>query len=235
MAESFPRQNTYQKTMSSSEIYHALKEDILKLKLRPGQMISENEIAAFYCVSRTPVKIAFVRLESEGFIEVIPQKGSYITLIDAKHIRDIIYMRYVLEMDMCKVAQNSPDFAHLLDALEKNLEEQKKIIQDPSLSPYTFYEVDSRFHHLLFAHSGHEQIWSVIQANQVFYTRFRLLDTTVTSRYGQLVGEHEAILAALKNQDIDALDQGVHQHLHKNLSLLEKTAGRHRDYFVKYE
>ena len=57
--------NTYLKSMSSDDIYHALKDDILNLRLKPGQMISENEIANSYHVSRTPVKTAFLRLKGE--------------------------------------------------------------------------------------------------------------------------------------------------------------------------
>ena len=63
------------KSINSDEIYLALKEDIINLKLYPGQLISENEIAKQYNVSRTPVKTAFLRLKSEKFIEIVPQKG----------------------------------------------------------------------------------------------------------------------------------------------------------------
>ena len=232
MAQSSTRQAVYQKAMNSNEIYHVLKEDILNLNIYPGQMISENEIAALYHVSRTPVKIAFVRLESEGFIEVIPQKGTYVKHIDAKHIRDIVYMRYVLEVDMCKLALRTSNLGDLIEGLRENLSEQERIIAEPSLSPYAFYEVDSKFHHMLFTHTGKEQIWSVIQANQVHYTRFRILDTTLTARYSQLLTEHRHILKAIEELDEPALDKYIYKHMHSNLSHLEKSTGRHMGYLI---
>jgi len=73
--------------MNGMDIYQKLKDDIITLKLKPGQMISENEIASIYNVSRTPIKNAFLRLKGEKYIEIIPQKGSYVTLLDMKYIR----------------------------------------------------------------------------------------------------------------------------------------------------
>jgi len=226
------RQAVHQISMNSNEIYHALREDILTLKLHPGQKISENEIAALYNVSRTPVKNAFVRLQSEGFIEILSQRGTYVTYIDAKHIRDIIYMRYVLEMDMCKVALRTHNFGTLIDSLEANLKEQEQIIATPSLNPYTFYVVDSGFHQLLFAHANRGHIWEAIQANQVYYKRFRLLDTTATARYNQLFTDHCNILEALKARDESAVDKFIFHHLHCNLTRIEKVADKYSDYLV---
>ena len=221
--------------MSSSEIYHVLKEDILTLKLLPGQMISENEVAKLYRVSRTPVKMAFVRLESEGFVDVIPQRGTYVSKIDAKHIRDITYMRYVLEMDMLKAALRSPNMEELIIALEDNLKEQEQMVASGDFQSYDFFHTDSRFHQILFAHSNREQIWSVILANQVFYTRLRLLDTKSPERCEGICFEHKGIIEALRSRDEALLNELVYKHLHHKVDLLtQSTIDEHRDFLINY-
>ena len=232
MAEALDRQIN---PMSSSEIYHVLKEDILTLKLLPGQMISENEVAKLYHVSRTPVKMAFVRLENEGFVDVIPQRGTYVSKIDAKHIRDISYMRYVLEMDMCRTALRSGNIKKLIKNMEKSLREQEQMVASKNFQSYDFFDVDSRFHQMLFAHSNREQIWSVILANQVFYTRLRLLDTKSLERCKGICAEHRGIVNALRKGDEALLDELIYRHLHHKIDLLmQGNIDEHRNFLINY-
>jgi len=235
MEYTLPHQNAQARTPNSREVYLALKEDILTLNLRPGQKISENEVAGLYNVSRTPAKNAFIRLESEGFIEIVPQRGTFVTRIDFGHIQSIIYMRYVLEVDMCKTILKQPYLGDILEKLEQNLEEQKRLIADNKANPSSFYEVDSQFHALLFSYVGKDQIWSIIQANQVYYTRFRLLYTRVTARYEQLYAEHAAIVQALRDRDLARVDKYIFDHLHINLPPnVEPISAEHKDYLINY-
>ena len=223
------------KKPNSKEIYLALKEEILSLKLHPGQMISENEIAEFYSVSRTPVKNALIRLEGEGFIEVIPQRGSFVTLIDYQHIQDFVHMRYVLEMDMLKTILKELPLQELAKKLEENLREQEQLIARGQATPLSFFALDSQFHALFFSCMGRERLWGIIQANQVYYTRFRLLDTRMTARYVQLYQEHTEILQALRARDQVLLDQRVYEHLHRYLAYFSKTfPGKHGEYLTNY-
>ncbi|MCY9421621.1 GntR family transcriptional regulator, partial [Bacillus paralicheniformis] len=64
------------------QIYQMLKEEIMKFRLVPGELISEKEISERYEVSRTPVREAFLQLSREGLLEVYPQKGTRVSLID---------------------------------------------------------------------------------------------------------------------------------------------------------
>ena len=225
--------NLKRKTRNSREIYLALKEDILALNLRPGQMISENEIAERYNVSRTPVKSAFTRLESEGFIEVVPQKGTFVALIDCEHIRAIIYMRYVMEADACRTIAREPCLQAILEKLDRNLAEQKQLLDAGEVSPTEFYEIDSRFHAILFEHVGLEKIWSIIQIDQPHYARFRLLDTQMTVRYDELYQRHVELRQALCERDVERFGRDVHDHLYAYLNrFTEGVIGEQRAYLT---
>lgn len=230
-----PDMSAYCNFMTNDDIYHALKEDILTLKLKPGQMISENEISRSYNVSRTPVKAAFLRLRAEKYIEIVPQKGSFITLLDIQYIRDIIYLRYVLESDIIKTVLNMESRDGLLTALNENLGEQKELIEHDSPNPKSFYEIDSRFHYALFEFAGRSKMWDIIQDFQVYYTRFRLLDTLTTARYNQLFQEHCRICGLLENGKSEDLKAEMYSHLHGNLKVLDqKIAGEYKDYFIQH-
>jgi len=225
--------NSSRTTPNGKEIYLALKEDILSLKLYPGQMISENELAEFYNVSRTPVKNAFTRLEGEGFIEVVPQKGTFVTLIDCEHIREIIYMRYVMEVDACKTIMKEVCLEPILEMLTENLAEQKRLIDLGEVSSTYFYEVDSQFHASLFEHVGLKKIWAIIQANQPHYTRFRLLDTQMTERYDELYQRHIELKQALCDRDAVRLERDMYEHLYAYLrQTIEGVSGEQRAYLT---
>jgi DNA-binding GntR family transcriptional regulator len=89
------------------------------------------------------------------------------------------------------------------------------------------------FHYTLFEVVGHEKMWDIIQDLQVYYTRFRILDTLTTARYHELYHEHESILEALKEGNIERLEVCVHNHLHGNLQrLAPKIDGEFKDYFT---
>jgi len=197
-------------------------------------MISENEVANIYNVSRTPIKNAFLRLKGEKYIEIVPQKGSFVTLLDMKYIKDIIYMRAVLEVDVLSTIIKEGLREQLISGLEANLERQTELINSDNLDPSSFYEVDSVFHYSLFQEIGRERMWDVIQDCQVYYSRFRILDTMTTARYHELYNEHRNILDSLKKEDIHELKTRVFDHLHGNLRVLAaKIEGEYRDYFIQ--
>jgi len=219
--------------ISAEDIYHQLKEDILILRLKPGQMISENEIASTYNVSRTPIKTAFMRLKGENYVDIVPQRGTFVTPLDIKYVKDAIYMRSVLEADMLKRITQSSCYDHVVSLLEQNLSKQLDVLKPECVDPESFYDVDNDFHFTLFHAMDRDEMWNIVQYCQVYYTRFRMLDYTATARYHQLVTEHERILNALKLKDIALLESVVFDHLHGALYILaDRIETDFREYFV---
>ena len=224
----------YSNHINGEDLYSKLKSDILTLKLKPGQMISENEIAKEYNVSRTPVKTAFLRLKGEKYIEIVPQIGSFVTLLDMKYIKDVIYMRAVLEMDMLTGIIDEGQTQSVVAVLDENLRRQKEVINSGNVTPSEFYEVDSAFHYEFFKAMNREKMMDIIQDCQVYYTRFRILDTMTTERYHELYKEHEDILSALRSEDKVNLKNYVFFHLHRNIERLTPVIeGKYKDYFIQ--
>ena len=218
---------------SAEDIYHRLKEDILILRLKPGQMISENEVANTYNVSRTPIKTAFMRLKGENYVDIVPQKGTFVTPLDIKYVKDAIYMRSVLETDMLKRIIQSSNYNDVVALLEQNMNKQREVLNPGSVDPENFYDVDNHFHFTLFHAMNRVEMWNIVQYCQVYYTRFRMLDYTATARYQQLVTEHERILNALKQKDMALLESVVFDHLHGALYILaDRIETDFREYFV---
>jgi len=122
----------------------------------------------------------------------------------------------------------------VVEQLTKNMEVQAELISSESISPSAFYDIDSDFHYLLFKTNNREKMMDIIQDCQVYYTRFRILDTATTQRYMELYGEHEAILSALKSEDKERVKTCVFDHLHGNLQKLAPLIeGKYKDYFIQ--
>ena len=224
----------YSNHISGVDVYQKIKEDILTLKLKPGQMISENEIANKYHVSRTPIKNAFLRLKGEQYIEIVPQKGSFVTLLDIRNIQDVIYMRALLELDMLNTIIEEGLTEKAVEGLKANLEEQYKIINSENFTPSIYIDTDNAFHFLLFRLAGRESMWDVVLNYQVYFTRFRLLDVTTSARYDITCLEHQKIIESLEEKNRSKLKKSVMDHLHSSLYRLDdKIKGEFKDYFVQ--
>lgn len=84
-------------TNAAEHTYAYLKELIVTLDLPPRSIVTENEVATAAGVSRTPVREAFFRLESESLLEILPRRGAMIPDITLRHIREQAETRVVLE------------------------------------------------------------------------------------------------------------------------------------------
>ena len=85
-------------------IYRVLKMNIMTLNIKPGTGISEADIREFLKVSRTPIRESIVRLSEERLMDVYPQKGSFVSLIDLKIVEEAYFMRKILEKEVLKLA-----------------------------------------------------------------------------------------------------------------------------------
>ena len=115
-------------------VYETLKQEILDLRLKPGQMISENDICERFGVSRTPVRDALRLLQEQGFAETIPYRGTYVTLLSLDNIKQMIYMRVAVETMVLR------DFLEVqtpmvMEDIRHSIAQQKAVIREPGFEP----------------------------------------------------------------------------------------------------
>lgn len=89
---------------TSNQVYEELKSQILNLQLAPGTSISEKEMSEKFNVSRTPVRESFLRLSREGLLNVFPQRGTFVSLIDLNLVEEARFMREHLERAVIRLA-----------------------------------------------------------------------------------------------------------------------------------
>ena len=126
--------------------YRVLKDNIMCLELKPGELLSESDLSEKLSISRTPIREVIMRLKSEHLIEVKPQAGTYISLIDKELINEAIFMRRLLEKEVLNEVCSELS-EELFMELEKNLFAQKLVVnkegKENSQLELTIFELDA--------------------------------------------------------------------------------------------
>src|SRR5579875_1929969 len=89
--------STSRKTLGEGA-YQEIRNAIISLQLKPGQMISENELATSLGVSRTPIREALLMLNREALVEILPQRGARVAHINEHKVQEARFVRESLEV-----------------------------------------------------------------------------------------------------------------------------------------
>lgn len=206
-------------------IYQVLRENVIHLHLRPGQALSEAEIGRRLRVSRTPVREAFIRLEEDGLLEIHPQRGSYVSLIDAGRAAEARFLRSVAEKAILKEACRAfPEPA--LFELNANVEMQRFCRRERNYEK--MFQLDNEFHAILFRGCGKERLWSHLKKFDSDLDRLRMLKLSAKYDWSEIVGHHERIARLVGSRKPGGVDAVVDEHL--DPGHLEKLVDQYREY-----
>ncbi|EGT3615259.1 GntR family transcriptional regulator [Clostridium perfringens] len=200
----------FDKETGKEYVYRVLKDNIMCLELKPGEILSESDLAKKLNVSRTPIREVLIKLKAEKLIEVKPQAGTYVSPIDWNLIEEAIFIRYNLEKEALREA--CKNFSEdILIEMEKCLFAQKLVAQKGN-NLLEFHNLDKEFHELLFVGINKSNVWESICNISTHYNRMRLLAEMKLNKEF-LVDQHITYLDIIKNKDSNIIDEVVSQHI----------------------
>ncbi|MEG0763952.1 MAG: GntR family transcriptional regulator [Oscillospiraceae bacterium] len=217
---------------SSEAIYRTLKSEILDLVIKPGQSLGENELCARFNVSRTPVRSVLARLRDGGLVNIIPYKGTFVTLLNYDDITQLIYMRVAVESMVLRdfVSIATPIIIEKLRYIIR----KQKVLLETEFELQRFYDLDSQLHEVWFHTTKKDKLWKAIQRAQVNYSRFRMLDIMAAQSFPEIIQEHEAMFDMIERKDIPALQKAIEHHLYGGIRRLDgRIDAEFADYFQK--
>lgn len=192
--------------------YRVIKENIMSLKLKPGQAISEIELADALQISRTPIREVMGKLREEHLVEVLPQVGSYISKIKPQLLEEAAFMRFTLEKEVLKLACESfPE--DKLRELKRNVALQEEIVEQKT-EGLAFHKLDTQFHNIIFHGNRKEHVWEAITRLSTHYNRMRVLAEMELSYYDAFE-EHKEILQIIEYNERDKVDDILYSHIIK--------------------
>jgi DNA-binding GntR family transcriptional regulator len=183
--------------------YERFQQELLAGRLRPGQVVSQRELVQTLGLSIGALRELLPRLEAEGLLNVMPQRGIQITTIDLPMIRDAYQMRMAFEREAALFAVDRMPDAIIEEQRRLHVESLERLKSDRSQA---FFEesqdVDSRFHELLVDFTQNELL---IQAYDLNSIRVRLIKldriTLSATTLPAAFGDHLAIIEAILERD----------------------------------
>jgi DNA-binding GntR family transcriptional regulator len=210
-------------------VQDVIREAIVALAFTPGEFIHKEAICKRLGVSRFPVSEALGRLADEGFVEILPQRGTRVSRIDIASCRQAMFIRRALEGEaMREIAPRAGE--RFVTRLEQNLNEQKVAVEHTD--GVQFVRLDIGFHDILLSELGHERVRAVVEAARGSLDRMRLFLLRTPLRQSRSYLEHVAVTAALKARDADAARHAMTQHLDRALDELELRAAENPEIFA---
>jgi len=207
---------------AASRIYSELRDELVSLRRRPGEAISEAEIALSHGLSRTPVREAILKLADEGLVDIFPQSGIFVSRIPLAALPEAIIIRKALEETTAGMAAERATASQIMN-LKAILQRQREA--DAASDREGFHQADEAFHAAIAEIAGHPGIWRLILQVKVHVDRYRRLTLPVTGRMTQVIAEHEPILGAIEAHDAATARIAMEKHLAR--LLLDISATRH--------
>ncbi|GLC78743.1 GntR family transcriptional regulator [Lacrimispora brassicae] len=199
----------YSKETGREYALRMLKDNIIHLDLIPGSMLSENELSSEMHLSRTPVREALIELSKVKIVEIYPQKGSAVALIDYNLVEEARFMRNVLECAVVELACKMAGEEAVME-LRENVKLQEFYMENRS--PERLLNLDDEFHRLLFHITGKDQVYQLMDSITIHFDRIRSMSLMAVKDL-KTISDHQAIVEAIAAKDGETAKEVMEKHL----------------------
>jgi GntR family transcriptional regulator, rspAB operon transcriptional repressor len=192
----------------ATQAYQSIRLALLHGQLQADVFHSENTIAQMLGISRTPAREALRQLETEGLIEILPQRGFRTRRISSAELVEFYELRRLLEAYVLRTLCQTID-DRSVRLLGHILERQQLAAADVT----EFMGLDEEFHLTMARMAGLQRTARIVASLRgvLWLMGTRIVDTP--SRRAEVVAEHEAILAAVERRDGPAAEAAVLHHI----------------------
>ncbi len=204
------KQEVTDKFSLRGRVFHKIREDILSGKYKENEELKEVAIGEELGVSRTPVREAFRQLELEGLIQIIPNKGAYVTGITVKDVEDIYMIRSKLEGLCARWATE-----HISEEQMEELEENIYLSEFHASKGHSeqIAELDNRFHEILYEACNSKMLEHQLRDFHEYVLRVRRKTLSQDKRSTASTHEHRLLMEAIKAKNADEAERLANIHI----------------------
>jgi DNA-binding GntR family transcriptional regulator len=192
---------------TSSAVIQLLRQSLDRGRWSPGEPLRQEEIAAEFGVSRVPVREAFFQLQAEGLVQVVPNKGVYVTTLTAANLREHFRLRRLLESDVLAdaVPLHTAASLHRLETVQGTLDKARTVAD--------WMAGDREFHEALYAPADRPETLALIRRVRFIVDRFYFARLKPSTRAQGWYEEHHALIRAARRRDPAAAVRLLVKHL----------------------
>lgn len=195
-------------TPLSERAYHAIRELIVSLELRPGVVINERELIERLAIGRTPVREALRRLAQEQLVEVYPRRGMFVTTVEIRDLASLCEVRAVLESHAAALAAQ-----RATDADRAELEALLAELDAPGRGPRELMALDERIHRTVYRCARNAFLAATLERYYVLALRIWHLALDAARELEAAVGEHRPLLEAIRDGDAEGAGEIMRRHV----------------------
>lgn len=223
---------SFRRNTIGAQIHAVLRNDIVGGRLAPRTMLSEQEIAAGFGVSRTPVREAMIKLAEEGLVEIFPQYGSFVAPIK---LRDVFASQFAREALECAAVERAIErMDKLYDAqLEAEIERQRSLLEPRDRD--AFFRADEDLHILILTIADQGTAWHFVESAKLQMDRVRHIAITLPRKQASILAEHEAVVDRLLARDCRGAVEAMRVHLRGIFRTVAKLKDEKTNYFIDEE
>ena len=204
------KQEVTDKYSLRGRVFNKIREDILSGKYKENDELKEIAIGEELGVSRTPVREAFRQLELEGLIQIVPNKGAYVTGITIEDVKDIYMIRSKLE-GLCAAWACEHITDEQLEEMEENIYLAKFHAERGHFEQMA--ELDSRFHEILYESCNSKMLEHLLKDFHQYVRRVRKKTLSTTERGIASNHEHQMIMEAIKAKNPEEAERLATVHI----------------------
>ena len=197
------------KEVLSNKVYGVLKEMIANHRFQPGTRLNVERLTTELKVSRTPIWEAVRRLEQEGLLKSIPNRGVFMVEMTLPMALELYQVRGVLDGLAGRLAANQID-QRILDKMTICLDEQVKVMEEGDLVGYS--KLDFEFHAMIYKTSRNAFLQEMLESIKM---RMQPLHLQIRSILPRLYEDHQDILDALGSKDPERTEKALVRHNRK--------------------
>lgn len=204
-------------------VCNAIRDAINNGVLKPGDRLMEIQLAEELGISRTPVREAIRKLEMEGFVVMIPRRGTYVTDISLKDVTEIYEIRISLDMLAASLAAERINDDEL-EEMDRQLLLTSKYNIDTEMEKIV--ACDSVFHDVLYRAARNERLVTIINNLRDQLTNMRGRTMAQPGRLAETLTEHRILLDAIASRDPEAAAAAARSHIENAERTLMESLGK---------
>lgn len=210
-------------------VFEVLKQAIVQVQLRPGNLLSEAEVAKQLGLSRQPVREAFIKLADVGLVEIRPQRGTFVVFISEEEVLNARFIREAIEVAIVKKSA--------IDATQEDIEKLNNLMvlqlaDEKAGDVESFLRHDEEFHLAIAKAGGCQKAWRIIENLKAQMDRVRYLSMGNATPINTLIAQHELIVKAIAERAPERAEAAMRLHLSEMLNSLPKIIEANRELFV---
>lgn len=212
--------------------YGIIRDKIIGLELKPGEILNDKVLAEELEMSRTPVHEALIILSTSDMVVLKPQTGTFVAPIDVEKMEIEQFIRFALEKEVIALACQQEMTDEIRWRYEENLRSYRQYDQSPLADrEHQMLKLDNEFHRIAFLATGNDRSYEVMFSKIQHIERMRMLSLKIMQQNVN-IDDHREIYEAIREKNCERALQRLELHLNRYRENLKTVQARYPEFFT---